>query len=56
MDKTLKLMEEIYNSSLNDIKNYIISQKNPMKNIYNNKKNFELIQKSFQEIYIKFED
>ena len=45
-------VEEQYNNSLNDIKNLWISQEKPMNNIYNKSKEFEEIQKNFQNICI----
>lgn len=46
-------VEELYKNSLNDIKNLWISQEIPMSNIYNKNKEFEEIQKNFQNICIE---
>ena len=54
MSEILDKMKEIYDYSLNDIRNYRISQQKPMKNIYENNQIFEDIQKSFQDICLKF--
>ena len=50
------LIEEIYNFSLNDIRNYKLSQQNPMTNIYKNNQKFEEIQRYFQDICSKFKE
>jgi N-terminal acetyltransferase B complex non-catalytic subunit len=49
--KFLKKIEEIYNNALNDIRNYEISQKEFMLNIYNRKEEFKNIQKEYQNIF-----
>ena len=51
-----KLIKEIYDFSLNDIRNYKLSQQNPMTNIYKNIQKFEEIQRNFQDICSKFKE
>ena len=51
-NRIIDKVEEQYNNSLSDIKNLWISQEIPMSNIYNKSKEFEEIQKNFQNICI----
>ena len=53
--KALINMENIYNEAKKEIRMYRISQINPMHNIYKNNKEYEEIQKEFQDIFINFE-
>ena len=49
--KFLNKIEEIYNNASNDIRNYEISQKEFMLNIYKRKEEFKNIQKEYQNIF-----
>ena len=50
-DEFLNKIEEIYNDAANDIRNYEISQKEFMLNIYNRKEEFKNIQNDYQNIF-----
>ena len=54
--KILNNMESLYNEALNDIRNYKISQKEPLINIYINNKKLEKIQNEFLNICNKIQN